>query len=379
MNINTIKILNLIFNKNVRPSVISRKYKNNKNIFEDLKDKDSRYFLSDILLNKNNQRFFNFKKNILEPWQRKEFEIINISEKIYPGLLKEIFFSPPLLFCKGNIGILKNKLCIAIVGTRNCSRYGIDAARFLSEELAKLGFVIVSGMAVGIDKAAHEAALLAKGETIGVLGTGINRIYPPDNKELFKEMEKKGCLITEFLPDMGPLKMNFPARNRIISGLSLGVIIIEAREKSGAIITAKSALNENREVFAIPGNIFSELSRGCHKLIQDGAKLVQDVEDIISEFKNYLNQYANIIKINKKQVEPSEKKYKDRIKQLIKNNDERKEVLTVFDCISFTQKSIEKIQEETRIEKNKLLQILSFLQLNEFIFEKSTNNYVLYK
>ena len=250
-------------------------------------------------------------------------------------------------------------------------------ARRLSEE----GVQILSGMAYGIDTEAHRGALEGEGGTWAVLGNGVDICYPSGNRALYQRILREKCGILSEQPTRTRARNYFfPARNRIISGLCLGVVIIEARERSGAIITAETAIKENREVFAVPGNIFSENSRGCHKLIQEGAKLVNNIEDILVELGNYIKRYGNTDRTCKKKKEGSpEEKDKAEIHHLIKNTDEKKDILRVLDCIGFNEKSIEEIREITKIDKNNLLQILSFLQINDFIFEKSTNNYVLYK
>lgn len=380
INKETIKILNLILNENRKPSDISRTYKESKHFNPEIQ-KTSR---SDFIYEKQSLENKCFKKKlekqIIGSLNKKEFHIINIAQEIYPYLLREIFFSPPLLFCKGMTEILKNKLCIAIVGTRKCSKYGIEVARFLSRELSIIGFTIVSGMAIGIDRIAHETALNENGRSIGVLGTGIDIEYPPENKDLFKYMLEKGCLVTEFFPSVGPLKQNFPARNRIISGISTGVIIVEAGEKSGAVITARTAVKENREVFAVPGNIFSNKSCGCHKLIQSGAKLIHDIDDILIELDNYLKEYGSTAGIHKN----DKGKYQKKINEsgtidLPVPQYQKKNFFKVLKCIGYSEKSFEEIHKTTNIDRNKLLQILSFLQLNDYIIEKSFNNYILNK
>ena len=212
----------------------------------------------------------------------KGIRIIDFLSREYPPLLLEIPDPPPFLYVKGEI--LEYEPAIAIVGSRHETSYGVQAANRLSAELADHGMTIVSGMARGIDTAAHKGALGAAGKSIGVLGCGIDVIYPPENRRLFEEMAEKGALVSEFPMGTGPLANNFPRRNRIISGLSLGVLVVEAAERSGSLITAQSALEQGREVFAIPGSITSGASRGTNRLIKQGAKLVESVSDIMEEF-----------------------------------------------------------------------------------------------
>ena len=216
-------------------------------------------------------------------------------KKIIPCFLKEIYFPPPVLFYKGD-KILENNLCIAIVGTRKSTVYGRDAARYFATQLARAGITIVSGLASGIDYHAHKASINEKGSSIGVLGCGIDVIYPAENKDLYNELAVRGSIVSEFFPGTPPLKNNFPARNRIISGLCAGVLVIEAPEKSGALITCDFAVNQDREVFAVPGSIFSPDIKGNHNLIKNGAKLAAHPDDILEEiwgFYSILKETAN--------------------------------------------------------------------------------------
>ena len=219
-------------------------------------------------------------------WQRlEENKIKCVSSKtpLYPELLKQIYCPPPLLYYRGDISVLKNP-SVAIVGSRRCTFYGKEVAAQLASGLAINGIIVVSGMALGIDTAAHQGSLDSNGLTVAVLGCSLDYCYPPRNKELMEMITARGCVISEFPLGSAPLPQNFPQRNRIISGLSLGTIVVEATEKSGAMITANLALEQNREVMAVPGNIGSPYSRGCHRLIKEGAKLIETVEDIINEF-----------------------------------------------------------------------------------------------
>lgn len=199
----------------------------------------------------------------------------------YPKALFQIPDPPPFIYVKGVLPT--GEVTVAVVGSRRATSYGLMTTGKLSGELACRGVCIVSGLARGVDTAAHKGALQAGGKTIGVLGCGIDVIYPPENRTLFEEMTRKGCLISEYPLGMLPLAENFPRRNRIISGLSCGVLVIEAAEKSGSLITAQYALEQGRDVFAVPGNISFASSRGCNRLIKQGAKLVDCVEDILEE------------------------------------------------------------------------------------------------
>ena len=213
-----------------------------------------------------------------------EIKTINIQDKNYPKLLKEIKDPPEILYVRGEI--LPDDSFFAVVGTRMASSYGKQVALEIAGDLAEAGLTIVSGMAPGIDTFCHQATLERKGRTIAVLGTGLDEksIYPQSNLKLAKKiLETGGCLISEYPPGTPGSKFTFPNRNRIISGLSLGVLVVEAKQKSGALITAHHAFEQKRKVFAIPGSIHSLNSKGCHYLIKKGAKLVENANDILKE------------------------------------------------------------------------------------------------
>jgi DNA processing protein len=211
-------------------------------------------------------------------------EILTLGDGRYPHLLRETYDPPIVLYSSGNIQRTLAQPVLAIVGSRHCSTYGRNVAEMLSRELAMRGVTIVSGLARGIDSAAHQGALDGNGLTLGVMGTGLDDVYPKENKKLAEKIRENGALITEFPIATPPLPQNFPFRNRIISGISLGVMIVEGAERSGSLITARMAYEQNREVFALPGNITSAKSFGPNYLIKDGAKLVQTWRDVIEEF-----------------------------------------------------------------------------------------------
>jgi DNA processing protein len=208
--------------------------------------------------------------------------LITIDDERYPPALKEIAQAPLALFCQGNVELLAAPQ-IAIVGARAASPEGLDNARKFASILAKAGLVVTSGLAQGVDGAAHRGALDAGGGTIAVCGTGLDRVYPAKHRELAHEISEKGLLISEFSPGMPPSAENFPRRNRIISGLSLGVLVVEAAARSGSLITARLALEQGRDVFAIPGSIHNPAAKGCHAMIRQGAKLVDSARDILEE------------------------------------------------------------------------------------------------
>jgi DNA processing protein len=200
----------------------------------------------------------------------------------YPALLKEIIDPPLALFHRGICDSLSGPL-VAVVGSRRASPYGMNAAREIARQLASAGVTVVSGLARGIDAAAHEATLACGGRTIAILGTGIDIVYPRSHRKLMDAIAASGLVLSEFPPGTPPVAQNFPIRNRVISGMSLGVVIVEATSRSGSLITARMAAEQGREVFAVPGSIFSRGSEGTHRLIQYGAKLVHDVDDILEE------------------------------------------------------------------------------------------------
>jgi len=219
--------------------------------------------------------------------------LIPFSDANYPPRLRMIADPPPLLYVKGEVRADDDR-AVAVVGSRSASEYGQRVARNLCRDLASLGFTVVSGMARGLDGAAHEAALSAGGRTLAVLGSGVDRPYPPEHEKLYHRIREKGAVISEFPMGTRPLAFNFPARNRLISGLSLGVVVVEATEKSGSLITAALALEQGREVFAVPGEVGASRSRGTHRLIRQGAKLVESVADIVEEIAPQLLNRASV-------------------------------------------------------------------------------------
>ena len=218
----------------------------------------------------------------LELIHRYGCKVVTLYDPVYPPHLKEIETPPFVLYVKGEL-IPEDALSVSVVGSRNAKDYGRKVSYRLSYQIAQRGLMVVSGFAKGIDTAAHRGALEAGGRTIAVMGNGLSLIYPAANKDLAEKIEASGALVSEFPMAARPKPRNFPRRNRIISGLTLGTIIVEASNRSGALITARLAAEQNREVFAVPGEIFSELSAGTHKLINDGAKLINTVDDLLNE------------------------------------------------------------------------------------------------
>lgn len=217
--------------------------------------------------------------------QSKNRHIMTYYDDHYPVRLKEIHSPPPLLFVEGDVSLLSQPQ-LGIVGSRHPTPLGSDTAYHFAKILAQSGLIITSGLALGIDGCCHEGALaVTHGKTIGVMGTGPDQVYPKSHKALAGKIIEQGCLVTEFPTGVSPVAMNFPRRNRIISGLSMGILVVEAAFASGSLVTAKYALEQNREIFAIPGSIQNPLSRGCHALIKQGAKLVESAQDILDELR----------------------------------------------------------------------------------------------
>jgi DNA processing protein len=231
--------------------------------------------------------------------EKQSVRVVMAGDPEYPPLLKEIYDPPVILYVRG---VLKpeHRFNLSVVGSRKTSYYGTETARKLSYQLAGLGLSVVSGLARGIDSAAHAGALQARGHTVAVLGSGVDVIYPPENARLYDAIvEGGGAIVSEFPLGANPTRQTFPMRNRVVSGMSLGTVVVEAGRESGAMITANFANEQGRQVFAVPGRVNDALSRGCHRLIKDGAKLVEDVDDILCEFEN-------LFTISPRPSEPSE-------------------------------------------------------------------------
>lgn len=245
---------------------------------------------------------------IFEELHKKRIKVVSILDENYPFLLKKIYDPPALLYYKGQL--LNYTLPIAVVGSRKASPYGKKIAEQLAKKLASCNFTVVSGMARGIDSYSHKGALAAGKKTVAVLGNGVDVIYPPENKGLYESIIENGCVMSEFPPGSSPQNWHFPARNRIISGISRAVIVVEAAQKSGALITVDYALEQGRDVFSVPGPITSKYSLGTNNLIKQGAKPVTCVEDILEEFdvkplfENFEVKKSTVIKLteSEKQV-----------------------------------------------------------------------------
>ncbi len=277
--------------------------------------------------------------------------VITIQDEDYPARLKEIADAPIVFYVQGKVPE-RLDCALAVVGSRNPTIYGLQMAEQFACELAELGVPIVSGLARGIDAAAHRGCLRAGGETVGVLGCGLDIVYPRENTSLFQAIREKGCIISEFPFGTPPVAYNFPRRNRIVSGLSLGVLVVEANLKSGALITSDFALEQGREVFAIPGRVDSPLSQGPHAIIRQGAKLVLSVDDILEELP------VKVVRSDGAVVKPSDE-------PSALDNEEKE----LFDIIKEGQSSLESLQMKTGFSPSGLMAPLLKLQLKKIVRE----------
>ena len=304
---------------------------------------------------KISSRLFEEKNNInpereLDLIYKHKVNVLTVEDALYPENLKTIHYPPPVLYFKGTI-LESDKNSISIVGSRKATYYGKIVAEKLGKDLALTGLTIVSGMARGIDTAAHKGALSVSGRTIAVLGCGIDHIYPPENRRLAQEIQESGAVISEFPLSTLPERQNFPRRNRIISGLSLGIVVVEAAKKSGALITADFALEQGREVFAIPGNINSPLSNGSHNLIKQGAKLVDNYQDILEEIHIAL---------------PQMKTEKEMVKE---NTSLTEEENIIYRIINLEPIQIDEVIGVSKFSAGKVSEILLSLELKDLIKE----------
>lgn len=288
--------------------------------------------------------------------------LISLDDKRYPVMLKKIYDPPPVLYVKGSL-TRQDNLALSIVGSRQCSLYGQEQASRFAHFLASAGFTICSGLARGIDTAAHQASLAAGGRTIAVQGCGLANIFPPENKRLFELIAESGACVSELPLRYEPLSVNFPPRNRIIAGLSFGTIVIEAALRSGALITAKAALDYDREVMAVPGKIDSPLSRGAHQLIKQGARLIEFVEDVTEALGHIGEQLtSHTIAAAAKAREEVEKPLFD-VSMLKLSPDERK----IFDRLDKEPVHVEQIIAETNLAAGTVNASLISLRLKGLI------------
>lgn len=281
-----------------------------------------------------------------------DHHIIAFDDEHYPLLLREIASPPLVLYGWGNRPLMQ-RLQLAMVGSRRPTSYGLVLARQLAIDLAEAGMVITSGMALGIDGASHRGALAAKSPTIGVAGTGLLHFYPPAHQALVHQMiDQQGLVVSEFSLPTPPRAHHFPRRNRIISGLSVGALVVEATLKSGSLITARCALEQGREVFAVPGPVDNPQSRGCHHLLKQGAKLVESVEDILEELPAYLAPGTSMVDLPKKEAIVHRPPYK---------------LQAVYDHIGLKCTSMDEIIIRSRLTASEVSSILLELELQEWV------------
>ena len=288
----------------------------------------------------------------LEIVERRGCKIITIRDESYPTNLKAIYDPPQLLYVKGDL-LPGDSLAVSIVGTRSATDYGRAMAEQISNQLAARGVTVISGMAYGIDTAAHTGALNGGGRTIAVMGNGLDVIYPARNLKLLEKIVDSGAAVSEFPMGMKPLRNNFPRRNRVVSGMSLGTLVVEAPKRSGALITAGYALNQNREVFAVPGRIDWEMSGGAHDLIKQGAKLVESVEDILDELPE-----RAIEPFTKEDIEIAEEKM-----ELQLSDDEK----TIWKAVSSSPIHIDDISRQSGLPSYKVSASLVMLELKGLV------------
>lgn len=282
-----------------------------------------------------------------------DVSIITFNDESYPPLLKQINDPPPYLYVKGDLSIKNNKV-VAVVGTRYPSPYGQTATKELAQRLVEEGYTIVSGMARGIDSMAHKSAIDNKGRTVAVFGCGINVVYPESNKELSKKIIDHGALITEYSINTPPLQMNFPERNRIISGMATALIVVEASLNSGTMITVSHALDQGREVFAAPGQIYSMMSQGTNRLIKHGATMIDSIDTLIEELNNLTS-------------------FEDEDKRPQQVPDAYVDILKY---ISNEPVALDTVISQSNIETSKVMSILTEMELNGFVKQLPGKRYI---
>lgn len=292
-------------------------------------------------------------------------ETVKLEDKDYPRLLAHIYDPPPLLYIRGRLIRELNArghLAVAVVGARRSTRYGENVAFELARELSKCGVTIVSGLAEGIDSAAHRGGLEGEGKTIGVLGCGVDVVYPRTNESLYRKVAEEGSLVSEYPPGAPPASKHFPARNRIISGLSRGVVVVEGGRRSGALITADFALEQGREVFAVPGSVRSGVSRAPHELIKSGACLVEDVFDVLDEL--------NISHQKDSGCASSFKTIKKRAMERLSKDEKQ-----VFSLIDYEPRHIDEIIRFSSLQTSSVSSILVILELKKLIAQDAGKHY----
>jgi len=297
--------------------------------------------------------------------------VVTISCVAYPRQLKQIDNPPPLLYVHGNLSIL-NDPQIAVVGSRSPTQSGLSAAYDFSKYLGATGLCITSGLALGIDGMAHQGALAANGPTIAVIATGIDRVYPAKHRDLAHQIVERGAIVSEFPIGVQPRAENFPRRNRIISGMSYGSLVVEAALRSGSLITARLAMEQNREVFAIPGSIHNSLARGCHQLIRQGAKLVETAQDILEEMNIDLADHINVDNEIIKQEWLGEA-------NLINEPSGDEDELRLLECMGFDPVPIDQLVVRTGFSPESISSMLLMLELRDHVSSNGGGTYTRLK
>ncbi len=310
----------------------------------------------------NHKKYHAAAQKELELIFKSRIKIVTYTDPFYPVLLKEIPDPPPFLTYLGDID--NTAPCISIVGSRNATSYGLNTSEHFSYNLAQKGFQIVSGLARGIDSMAHRGALKAGEKTVAVLGSGLNRIYPKENRGLFHDIAARGTIFSEFKVNADPVALNFPIRNRIIAGLSCGSVIVEAAQRSGSLITARLAGEYNREVFAVPGSIKSKKSQGTHSLLKQGATLVENEMDIIDELHQFIHAETCLRQHASQQREPS----------MIKKSS-RKDKLTIFNHLEVYPVHIDELIEKSKLDSSTVTSQLLNLELEGRVMRHQGNYY----
>lgn len=301
-----------------------------------------------------NRNIISLDEKIIK-YKKLNIDIITCFDEIYPKILKEIYSPPLVLYARGNIELLKNKNLLSIVGTRKYSEYGKSVVKNLVTQISKQNITVVSGLAIGIDALAHIEALKGRGSTIAILGSAIDRVYPSSNFNLAKQIEENGLILSELPIGTKFAKENFPKRNRIIAGISRATLIIEAGEKSGALITANFAINENRDVLAIPGSIFNKNSIGTNNLIKQGAKIITSIDDVLEVYQiTSKNQFT----ISKKDI-------------IFGSFEES----AIYEILSSGPLSIDKIVISSRLNVNVVIASLTKMELSNLIENIGNQNY----
>ena len=306
------------------------------------------------ILKKSDRRF---AEEELSRVEKNGVELLTYWSPKYPKMLKQIHDPPVLLYVKGELDE-EDENRIAVVGTRTPSQYGKWVAERLAEDFGRRGIVVVSGMARGVDTLAHRGALRGGGRTVAVLGCGVNVVYPPENRRLYREVEESGAVVSEFPMNAEPAGVHFPRRNRIISGLGVGTVVVEAGEKSGALITAYMALDQGREVFAVPGSIRSLKSRGTHRLIKEGAKLIESIEDILVEISHW-------------QDKGEKKRVRRDVSELLSDGEKK-----LWNVLSDKPVHIDRIAAEASVTTSEALALLLSMELKDCVKQLSGMRFV---